>query len=328
MKKITTILVLLCVIGLSAQDYVELTDDRLVYSQDFNGLESTEGAKEIVWTNGISPLQGWYASRMMQDEFPQDITIYSTGSVTTTAVAGLVSYGTDSDRALGSRVANATGDIVYGVKIINNTSATITSLHIVYAGEQWTYANVCPQPLKFEYKLNANIKDEGFTDVPELEFTSPILSPAGVAGTNRIDGNLAENKVVGISSTINVLIPVGEFITLRWLDINEIGTTECPGGVDHGLAIDDFSVTATLQSDVHQTRDGNVKLFVNNNELGIKGDKIIKDMVIYNSLGSQMHVQSIESAEITIPVYHLTGGVYFVKIKLVDGSESTIRFIK
>ncbi|NDP20402.1 MAG: T9SS type A sorting domain-containing protein [Paludibacter sp.] len=327
MKKITTMLALLIVVGLSAQNYVEFTDGGLTYRQDFNILESTEALTNIAWTNGTSPLLGWYAAKLMQDPSPQDITVYSTGSVTTTAATGFVSFGTDADRAIGSRIANATGDVAYGVKIKNSTSVPITSLQITYSGEQWTYANPCPQVVSLAYKLNAGIKDTEFTVVPELQFSSPIFV-AGVATTNKIDGNLAENKVVGITHTFNVFIPVGEYIFLRWLDINDPGTTECAGGVDHALSIDDVSVTATLQSGIHQTRNGNIKLFLSQNELVIKGAKIMKDIVIYNALGSQMHVQSVESGEITIPVNNLTRGVYFAKVTLVDGLESTISFIK
>lgn len=327
MKKITTILALFIVIGLNAQDYVEFTATELSYSQDFNSLESTEALTNIAWTNGTTPLPGWFAAKLMQDPDPQDITVYSTGSLTTTAATGLVSFGTDADRALGSRIANATGDVAYGVKIKNNTAKPITSLHVTYTGEQWTYANPCPQVLSFAYKLNAGIKDAGFTVVHELQFSSPIFV-AGVTTTNKIDGNLAENKVVGITHTFNVFIPVGEYIFLRWLDINDPGTTDCAGGVDHALSIDDVTVTATLQSGVQQTPNANIKLYMNQDNLVIKADKIMKDIVVYNALGRQMHIQSIEAGETAITVNHLSAGVYFAKLTLADGSASTIRFIK
>lgn len=327
MKKFTTVLALFCVMGLNAQDYVEFTNTELTYSQDFNTLESAEASTNIAWSNGVSPLLGWSAAKLMQDPAPQDITVYSTGSLTTTAATGLVSFGTDADRALGSRIANATGSVAYGVKIKNSTSTPISSLHVTYSGEQWTYANPCPQVISFAYKLNANLKDTAFTVVPELQFSSPIFV-AGATTTTKIDGNLAENKVVGITHTFNVNIPVGDSIMLRWLDINDPGTTECAGGVDHALSIDDVSVTATLQSGFHQTNDGNIKLYVNHDELVIKGDKVMKDIVIYNALGSRMHAQPIEAGETAITVNHLSTGVYFAKLILADGSESTIRFIK
>ena len=68
--------------------------------------------------------------------------------------------------------------------------------------------------------------------VAALDFTSPITG--GTAGA--LDGNLAANRVA-LSSTITGLnIPAGTEVMLRWSDPDHSGT-------DHGLSIDDFSVT-------------------------------------------------------------------------------------
>ena len=130
MKKFNFLLIAILVFsGLTAQvNYVEFTDDNTTYSQDFNTLESEEGKKSIPWTNGEEPIVGWYASQLMGGDSPQTVTIYSTGSTTTTAAAGLVSYGTSNDRALGSRISNAIGDMAYGVKLKNNTTSVIKSI--------------------------------------------------------------------------------------------------------------------------------------------------------------------------------------------------------
>lgn len=301
------------------QSNIKLTDAELTYSQNFNIMKSIEGATGIDWVNGEDPLVGWFAAQTM-DAVPKYVTIYSTGTIAKTASTGLVSYGSDSDRALGSRIANSTGAIAYGVKVKNATSAPISSLQITYSGEQWTYASPNPQAISFAYKLNADILDAGFTTVPELQFSSPIFV-AGTTSTHLIDGNLAENKVVAITHTINVNIPVGEFILLRWLDIND-------AGVDHGLAIDDVTITATVQSGINETQAENIKLFVNSDNVVVKSEKILREVVIYNALGRQMLTQSVKSGEVSIPISHLSGGAYFAKATMVDGSVSTIRFIK
>lgn len=322
MKKVTLILALFLVMGLSAQqNYVEFTDGGLTYSQDFNGLESTEGATGIIWTNGVSPLQGWYASNNMQ-ETPTDITIYSTGSLNTLAAVGLVSFGTDSDRALGSRVALATGGIAYGVKIKNNTSIQITSLQITYTGEQWSIANANNQyqSLSFGYKLNADIKDAGFTIVPELEFISPKVGSGGT-GTTRIDGNLAENRIADINYTINVEIPIGEFMTLRWLDIDD-------SGVDHMLAIDDFSVTASYLSTRQNVVKSQRMIFYDQGTLSLINDKKIEHVIIYNALGALMLCHLVNATEKQIAVGNLADGIYIVQVSLSDGSKATKRFVK
>jgi hypothetical protein len=282
-------------------------------------MKSIEGATGIDWVNGEDPLVGWFAAQTM-DAIPKYVTVYSTGTIAKTAATGLVSYGSDSDRALGSRIANSTGGIAYGVKVKNTTSAPISSLQITYSGEQWTYASPNPQAISFAYKLNADILDAGFTTVPELQFSSPIFL-TGTTSTHLIDGNLAENKVAAITHTFNVNIPVGEFILLRWLDVND-------AGVDHGLAIDDVTVTATIQSGINETQAENVKLFVNSDNVVLKSEKIMREVIIYNALGRQMLTQSVKSGEVSIPVSHLSGGAYFAKATMVDGSASTIRFIK
>ena len=70
------------------------------------------------------------------------------------------------------------------------------------------------------------------TVVSELNFTSPITG--GTAGA--LNGNLAANRVA-LSHTISGLnIPNGTEIMLRWADLDNTGA-------DHGLSIDDFSVT-------------------------------------------------------------------------------------
>ena len=55
-----------------------------------------------------------------------------------------------------------------------------------------------------------------------------------------LDGNAAANRVA-ISYALPVVIPSGQEIMLRWEDINDSGN-------DHGLAIDDLSISATFSA--------------------------------------------------------------------------------
>ncbi|MGC3956478.1 MAG: hypothetical protein QM813_00420 [Verrucomicrobiota bacterium] len=68
-----------------------------------------------------------------------------------------------------------------------------------------------------------------------MDFNSPNVGTTAAA----LDGNLAANQV----SFANIVLPgvtlnPGQEIFLRWLDIDD-------GGNDHGLAIDNFSVSFT-----------------------------------------------------------------------------------
>ncbi|WP_167613729.1 T9SS type A sorting domain-containing protein [Maribellus sediminis] len=238
MKKIFTFLAFILTFSLYAQDYVELTNTQLEYAQDFNSLDGTLDKGGIPWENGTNPLQGWFSFSNLETS-PAAATSYSTGGEGGDVPSnGTASLGVGSDRALGFRISNAVGDAANGIKIMNNTSKDIGSITITYTGEQWSYASNQTQSLEVSYKLNASsLTDPGFVAIPELTFTSPIT--ADVSGTNMIDGTEPANRVEGITHVLEVDIPIGSFIVIKWLDIND-------DGVDHILAIDDLTISAGL----------------------------------------------------------------------------------
>jgi DNA/RNA endonuclease G (NUC1) len=201
------------------------------------------------WTDNTT-IPGWYSSR----------TAYTvgTGSLNTGA---LYSFGTASatDRALGSVGSGGTGTIFYGVKLTNNTGATITSVNISYVGEQWRNGGFsapatssAAQTVDFQYRVatpgqvtGINTPSTGWTDHDPLDFTSPVFGTSPAAA---LDGNAAANRVAK-SSTITVTINNGQEIWLRWQDIDHPNN-------DHGLAIDDFSITANGSGSTNPTGTG------------------------------------------------------------------------
>ena len=68
--------------------------------------------------------------------------------------------------------------------------------------------------------------------VAALNFTSPITG----GGAGALDGNLAVNRTAIAFSITGLSIPNGTEVMLRWSDPDHVGA-------DHGLSIDDFSVT-------------------------------------------------------------------------------------
>jgi hypothetical protein len=95
------------------------------------------------------------------------------------------------------------------------------------------------QKLDFQYQVanagvitDANTPTTGWLDYDPLDFTSPQLGTSTAAA---IDGNAAANRTA-LSSSISVTVANGQEIWLRIKDINDANN-------DHGLAIDDFSVT-------------------------------------------------------------------------------------
>jgi len=205
-------------------------------TENFDGLSSTVGTG-VAWTDN-STISGAYTSQTTYN--------VATGSSTTGAMYsfGVAGANPVTDRALGAINSNTTGDIFYGFKLTNNTGANIGALVVSYTGEQWRDAGNNPavaQTINFGYQVatagvvtDANVPTTGWTGVNVLNFTSPkFTTTAGL-----LDGNTAANRTA-VSSTIVFPTPVanGQEIWIRWQDPNDANS-------DHGLAIDDLSITA------------------------------------------------------------------------------------
>jgi hypothetical protein len=204
-----------------------------VYTQNFDGLPASGTA---TWLND-STLAGWFHAR--------------TGSGTTiladnggSSAGNLYSFGTgtSTDRALGSiGSGNASaGNMYWGILFSNDTGDTITALDIAYTGEQWRNGGVAAaQTVAFSYIVGNGLTGMltdftvGGVAVPALDFISPIFS----ATASAVDGNAAANQVALSFSISGLIIPAGSGVLLRWSDIDHPGS-------DHGLAIDNLSVTA------------------------------------------------------------------------------------
>jgi predicted extracellular nuclease len=193
------------------------------YSQNFDSLLNS--GTNNTWTND-STIAGWYSTR----------TLYLAGTGSNNAGA-LYSFGTTNatERALGSVASGSTSTIFYGVRFLNNTANTINSLNISYIGEQWRNGgNTTPQQLDFQYQIGATTINSGtWIDFNSLDFISPVATTTAGA----LDGNATANRTT-LSSTLSGLsLAPNQEIWLRWQDIDNTGS-------DHGLGIDDFSISA------------------------------------------------------------------------------------
>jgi len=216
----------------SASAQVALTTLDAPYAQNFDALPASGSAQ---WSNNATIL-GWYTAR--------------TGTGTTIVAdtgasnaGNLYSYGAagDGDRALGSIGSGgaAAGSFFYGVRLQNNTGATITSLDVSYTGEQWRNSAAAAQTATFSYLIGspavtgslAEFQSAGVA-VAALDFTSPVTG--GTAGA--LNGNLPANQQAHSVTISGLSIPPGTEVMLRWSDPDNTGS-------DHGLAIDDVQVT-------------------------------------------------------------------------------------
>lgn len=149
---------------------------------------------------------------------------------------GAISYGTtnNADRALGS-LASGTMASRLGVTLVNTSGHTIQFVTVSYTGEQWRHGGATtPNKLEFSYAVGASdIATGGFGDADDLDFTAPVTTTT----TSALDGNLAGNRVTGLTATLTDLNwAPGQKLVLRWTDVDNSGS-------DDGLAIDDFVLT-------------------------------------------------------------------------------------
>lgn len=202
-------------------------------TENFDTLAQT--STNIAWADN-STLPGVYSSRPTYNSGNGSS---NTGALYSFGVAGTNPVG---DRALGSVGSGSTGTVYWGVKLTNNTGATITSLDIAFVGEQWRNGGATSpavsvaQTVDFQYQVAAtgiNTPTSGWVDYNALDFTSPTF---GTTAPATLDGNAAANRVLK-TSNMPVNIAPGQEIWLRWMDIDHTGN-------DHGLAVDDLSITA------------------------------------------------------------------------------------
>jgi predicted extracellular nuclease len=212
------------------------------YSQNFDTLAST--GSSVPWTNDIT-LDGWYLFR--QPSPGTAITSFDAGDGQG-AAGSFYSFGTSgsSDRALGGvgsggsyfgspTTGNVAGWIAFAAT--NTTGSTITSVTVGFDGEQWRNGgNTSAQEMVLEYGFGATFSAVSSWTAPGAGFswTSPIATGTAAA----LDGNASANRVANVGGTLS--IPTwdnGTTMWFRWVERNDSGN-------DHGLAIDNFSLSA------------------------------------------------------------------------------------
>jgi hypothetical protein len=218
-----------------------------VYFQNFNTLPgTTNNTLNTAWTNN-STLAGWYANKSTFSV--TDATVGgSAAAFDATTVAnnvGLFSFGTASstDRALGARsTSQVAGNdpVLFGVRLVNGTSQTLTKFTVIYTGEQW-YASTqsAAHMLNFEYQLGATAINSGtWTAATAGNFTAPIST--GTTARS-LDGNATANRTARSVVISGISWAPGQELWVRMSDGNESGN-------EQGLGIDDFSFIADTES--------------------------------------------------------------------------------
>jgi hypothetical protein len=223
MKKLYSLLVMLCVGVIATFAQVNLQLINSPYSQNFDSLASTGTANDI----NTLPL-GW----TFLETGTNANTTYAAGTGSGNA-GNTYSFGLDADRALGGVLSGSLTPTI-GALFTNNTGSTITSITIVYRGEQWRLgATGRTDRLDFQFSVDAPSLSSGtWTDINDLDFLAPISvgTVGALVGNDTLNNNLVSFTIAGLN------IESGSSFGLRWLDFNA-------SGADDGLGIDDFILT-------------------------------------------------------------------------------------
>lgn len=242
-------LALLALAAVSAQAQISYNGG--VYSENFNTLPgTTNNTLNSTWTDNIT-LPGWYSSKTTFSV--TDGTVGGTAATFdstsgTVNNVGLFSFGTASsaDRALGSRAtSNFAGNdpVLYGVRLVNNTSQTLTRFTFIYTGEQWfASTQSAAHTLLLDYQLGATSLSAGtWTAVSAGTVTAPISTGTTARA---LDGNAAANRSVKVVVVTGVSWAPGQELWVRFRDANESGN-------EQALSVDDFSLLADNESGLY-----------------------------------------------------------------------------
>ncbi|MEX0269060.1 beta strand repeat-containing protein [Leptolyngbyaceae cyanobacterium UHCC 1019] len=210
------------------------------YTQSFNSLANSGTNRP--WTNDNTIL-GW--SLFRQPTSGTAITTYSAGNGTSTT-GSFISYGStgSTDRALGGLGSGssyfgspANGAVAGWIAFAatNTTGATLNTVNLAFNGEQWRNGgNTTAQTMVLQYGFGASFAAVSTWNTPGGNFN--WASPVATATAAAVNGNVA-GRVANRGGMLNGLNWAnGNTLWVRWVENNDNGN-------DHGLAIDDFSLS-------------------------------------------------------------------------------------
>jgi hypothetical protein len=221
------------------------------YSQNFDTLPgTTNNTLNTAWTDN-STLSGWYANKttfsVTDGTVGGTAAAFSPTAAANTNNVGLFSFGTaaSTDRALGSRATAAVAGnnpVLYGARLVNNTTQTLTNFTVTYTGEQWhKTGKTTADTLLVDYQLGATTITAGtWVNASAGTFTSPI----NTATIATLPGNTAANRKGLAVKVTGVSWAPGAELWVRFRDADDTGD-------EQSLAVDDFSFVADNESGIY-----------------------------------------------------------------------------
>ncbi len=309
--------------GLAVSGQVVFTNFTTPYTQNFNSLSNI--TPSAPWVDN-STLPGWYSSGS------DGVALTSYHITNGYGMPGLHSFGSgaDLDRAIGVISSNVSPNnkVYFGIRLVNNTGETVSSVNVAFTGEQWRRRTQKSLTVDYSSDYNTTSLTSGlWTPCSELTFAA-----VSVGSAKNVNGNAVEFQTQ-LSATLAVTIPIGGELWIRW----SIQGKDAPG-----LAIDDLTITLNEATKFYNKSSGALNLlsswgsnldgsgtapsnFSANDQLFVVKNSLnatINGNWTVTGVGSKVRVgDGIANVTLTIPAnYSLTGTV-----ELYENSKFFIR---
>jgi hypothetical protein len=230
------------------------------YNQNFDtpnyATEVAAAGSQAAWSytnaDNNTAYQGWFRQVSVGGQSNRDDKDFIGEKVngTTIRFANVGNGGTyaepTTDRALMSLIRGAGGEVSFGV-VFQVSGTGVAGIDVSFTGEQWFRAPNA-NTLEFQYKVLSSfdagtylINDEtGWTDANTLDFAAlKVASGQAINGNFDGDSEFGPNNVA-LSDSIALSASDGQYIALRWRQVDVAAGVAQPG-----LAVDDLSVTFT-----------------------------------------------------------------------------------
>ncbi len=165
------------------------------------------------------------------------------------STGGIIDYGTlsainpnigETNRALGIQSTSTTGNMAFGLKLINRDGNALSYINLSYIGEMWrNQPNV--NTIQFSYYIASNTNDPFVPTnatavaVPSLDVT---FAPAG--SLTIVDGSSSGNQISVAVTNLNIGVwPTNTALWLVWQQTNSAGSAQ-------GMAIDNLTFSADV----------------------------------------------------------------------------------
>jgi len=230
----------LAIAAIPASAAISIATPSSTYSQNFDSLTTSTTAS--TWTND-STLSGWSLFSSTGVAVPTIVggdgasntgSFYSFGSSTGSTERAL--GGTASGGAyFGSPASGAVAGYI-AVAFNNSSGAAYNSFTVGFDGEQWRNGgNTTAQAMVLQYGFGATFGTVASWTAPGSAFnwTSPVATATAAA----VNGNTS-GLVSNVGGTVTTSWAAGQTLWVRWVENNDVAN-------DHGLAIDNFSLSVT-----------------------------------------------------------------------------------